>query len=80
MDQSTLSKDERTLAGLAHGSILLGTFTSGMGGIIAALIIIPRLVAEIADLAKNYQPLVSAAQALYENSFAGLQSSLPRRF
>lgn len=27
------------LAGLAHGSILLGVFTSGIGGIVAALVI-----------------------------------------
>jgi uncharacterized Tic20 family protein len=35
----TLKQDEKTLAGLAHGSILLGLLTSGMGGIIAALVI-----------------------------------------
>jgi uncharacterized Tic20 family protein len=38
-DQSTLTQDEKTMAGLAHGSILLGLFTSGIGGIIAALVI-----------------------------------------
>jgi uncharacterized Tic20 family protein len=34
-----LTQDEKNLAGLAHGSILLGIFTSGIGGIIAALVI-----------------------------------------
>lgn len=38
-EQMTLTQDEKTLAGLAHGSILLGVFTSGIGGIIAALVI-----------------------------------------
>jgi hypothetical protein len=38
-DQITRTQDEKTLAGLAHGSILLGVFTSGVGGIIAALVI-----------------------------------------
>ncbi len=37
--QMTLKQDEKTLAGLSHGSILLGLLTSGMGGIIAALVI-----------------------------------------
>lgn len=36
---SSLSEDERTFAALAHGSILLGIFTGGFGGIITALII-----------------------------------------
>lgn len=35
----TVSQDERTLAALAHGSILLGLFTNGVGGIVAALVI-----------------------------------------
>ncbi len=35
----TVNQDERVLAGLAHGSIVLGAFTSGIGGIVAALII-----------------------------------------
>ncbi|MFN2188230.1 MAG: DUF4870 domain-containing protein [Candidatus Promineifilaceae bacterium] len=34
-----VSQEERTMAALAHGSILLGIFTSGIGGIFAALII-----------------------------------------
>jgi hypothetical protein len=38
-DQAVLAQNEKTLAGLAHGSILLGIFTSGIGGIIAALVI-----------------------------------------
>jgi len=33
------SSDERTMAALAHGSILLGILTSGIGGIVAALVI-----------------------------------------
>ncbi|MFN2226812.1 MAG: DUF4870 domain-containing protein [Anaerolineae bacterium] len=35
----TVSQDEKTLAALAHGSILLGLFTNGIGGIVAALVI-----------------------------------------
>jgi uncharacterized Tic20 family protein len=38
-DEGTLSQNEKTLAGLAHASILLSIFTSGIGGIIAALVI-----------------------------------------
>ena len=38
-EQLAPSKDETVLAGLAHGSILLGLFTSGVGGIVAALVI-----------------------------------------
>ena len=38
-EQATVTRDERTLASLAHGSILLGLFTGGVGGIIAALVI-----------------------------------------
>jgi uncharacterized Tic20 family protein len=38
-EQSTVTQDERGLAGLAHASILLGIFTGGVGGIIAALVI-----------------------------------------
>ena len=34
-----VSQNEKTLAGLAHGSILLGLFTNGVGGIVASLII-----------------------------------------
>jgi hypothetical protein len=33
------SSDERSLAGLAHASIVLGLFTNGVGGILAALVI-----------------------------------------
>lgn len=36
---TTRSDDERMMAGLAHASILLGLFTSGVGGPIAALVI-----------------------------------------
>jgi uncharacterized Tic20 family protein len=38
-EQTARTQDEKNLAGLAHGSILLGIFTSGMGGILAALVI-----------------------------------------
>jgi uncharacterized Tic20 family protein len=38
-EHGTLSQDERVLAGLAHVSILLGLFSNGVGGIIAALVI-----------------------------------------
>ena len=34
-----VSKDERTLAALAHASIILGLFTNGVGGLITALLI-----------------------------------------
>jgi uncharacterized Tic20 family protein len=39
MNKVTVSQDERTLAGLAHGSILLGIFSNGLGGILTALVI-----------------------------------------
>ena len=38
-DQTTVTQDEKALAALAHGSILLGVFTSGIGGIVTALVI-----------------------------------------
>ena len=38
-EQLSVSQDERVLAGLAHGSIVLSVFTSGIGGIVAALVI-----------------------------------------
>jgi uncharacterized protein len=38
-ERTTITQDERVLAGLAHGSIMLGPFTSGLGGIITALVI-----------------------------------------
>jgi uncharacterized Tic20 family protein len=38
-DQVTISQEEKTLAALAHGSILLGLLTSGIGGIVGALVI-----------------------------------------
>ena len=38
-DERSVSQDDRLLAGLAHGSIVLAPFTSGLGGIIAALVI-----------------------------------------
>ena len=39
MSKVTVQQDEKVLAGLAHGSILLGFFTNGVGGIVAALMI-----------------------------------------
>jgi uncharacterized Tic20 family protein len=38
-EQAIVTQNERGLAGLAHGSILLGAFTGGVGGILAALVI-----------------------------------------
>lgn len=38
-EQVTVNQDDKVLAGLAHGSILLNMFTGGFGGIIAALVI-----------------------------------------
>ena len=38
-EEIAINQDERVLAGLAHGSILLGVFTNGIGGIAAALVI-----------------------------------------
>ncbi|MGD2207011.1 MAG: DUF4870 domain-containing protein [Anaerolineae bacterium] len=38
-EEAILRQDEKVLAGLAHGSILLGIFTNGIGGIVAALVI-----------------------------------------
>jgi uncharacterized Tic20 family protein len=38
-EQSAIKQDERVLAGLAHGSVLLGPLTNGVGGIVSALVI-----------------------------------------
>ncbi len=38
-EQVVVKQDEKILAGLAHGSILLSIFTNGIGGIVAALVI-----------------------------------------
>ena len=38
-EQTIVTQNERGLSGLAHGSILLGMFTGGVGGIVAAVII-----------------------------------------
>lgn len=38
-EQAMVTQNERGLAGVAHGSVLLGIFTGGVGGIIAALVI-----------------------------------------
>ena len=38
-EEITVSQDERMMAALAHGSILLGLPTNGIGGIAAALVI-----------------------------------------
>lgn len=36
-DQTIVRQDDRVLAALAHGSILLGPITNGIGGLVAAL-------------------------------------------
>ena len=38
-EQTTTTQNERALAALAHGSILLGLFSNGIGGIVTALVI-----------------------------------------
>lgn len=38
-EASSLEQDEKVLAALAHGSILLGPLTNGVGGIITALVV-----------------------------------------
>jgi uncharacterized Tic20 family protein len=38
-EEMTVSRDERMMAGLAHGGILLGPVTNGVGGIGVALLI-----------------------------------------
>ncbi len=38
-DQTTKAQNERVMAAVAHGSILLGLFTNGIGGVVAALVI-----------------------------------------
>ncbi len=38
-EQSGIKQDERVLAALAHGSVLLGPLTNGVGGIVTALVI-----------------------------------------
>jgi uncharacterized Tic20 family protein len=38
-EKKDIKQEERVLAGLAHGSILLGIFTNGLGGIATALVI-----------------------------------------
>jgi len=38
-EERVSTQEERVLAGLAHGSILLGVFTNGIGGIAAALVV-----------------------------------------
>jgi len=38
-EQSAIKQDERVLAGLAHGSVVLGPLTNGVGGIVSALVI-----------------------------------------
>ncbi len=38
-EERVTTQEERVLAGLAHGSILLGIFTNGIGGIAAALVV-----------------------------------------
>lgn len=38
-EERVTTQEERVLAGLAHGSIVLGVFTNGVGGIAAALVV-----------------------------------------
>jgi uncharacterized Tic20 family protein len=38
-EEVTVSQDERMIAALAHGSVLLGVPTNGIGGVAAALVI-----------------------------------------
>lgn len=38
-DQVAISQEDKALAAMAHASILLGIITSGIGGIVAALVI-----------------------------------------
>jgi uncharacterized Tic20 family protein len=38
-EQTRPNQDERVLAGLAHGSILIGIMTNGVGGVVTALVI-----------------------------------------
>lgn len=38
-NETIVSKDEKIMAGLAHGGILLGLFTNGIGGIGTALLV-----------------------------------------
>lgn len=62
-EQLAPTQDERTLAGLAHGSILLGLFTNGVGGIVAALV--------IWAMQKDKSPY-AAAQALQSMVYQGV--------
>jgi uncharacterized protein len=38
-EQSAIKQEERVLAGLAHGSVLLGPLTNGVGGIATTLVV-----------------------------------------
>jgi uncharacterized Tic20 family protein len=69
-EQMTLTQDERNLAGLAHGSILLGIFTNGMGGILGALVI------WLIQREKSAYVAVQALQALVYQSLAFLVTML----
>ena len=57
-EQADPTQDERVLAALAHGSILLGFFTSGIGGMVAAL------VSWLAERGKSAYASAQALQAL----------------
>ena len=61
--QQSLTQNERTLAALAHGSILLGLLSNGVGGIVAALVIWATQ--------KDKSPY-AAAQALQAMAYQGL--------
>jgi len=62
-EQLARTKDDKTLAALAHGSIVLGLFTNGVGGIVAALMIWATQ--------KEKSPY-AAAQALQSMVYQGL--------
>ena len=38
-EEKAITQEEKTLAGLAHGSIVLGLMSNGIGGVLAALVI-----------------------------------------
>jgi uncharacterized Tic20 family protein len=61
--QQSLTQNERTLAALAHSSILLGLLSNGVGGIVAALVIWATQ--------KDKSPY-AAAQALQSMAYQGL--------
>lgn len=69
-EKMTQAQDEKNLAGLAHGSILLGIFTNGVGGILAALVI------WLIQREKSAYVAAQALQALVYQSLAFLVTML----